>query len=195
MVKELVPIVVAVALWGKLWSGTSVMCRCDNQAVVAVITSRTSHDKRVMHLLRCLFFLEASSDCHLVASHIPGRHNELADDLSRNHLYIFLFPESSPLNITNPTLGTSASLVSATRLDFGVLEESVQRYFEAGLAESTRKVYHSGVKKLLYIIKYHKPSSYNPAHTLLLCCVSSKYRFFKCIYKNLPICCSAYAHQ
>ena len=45
MVKELVPILVAVALWGKLWSGTSVMCRCDNQAVVAVITSRTSHDK------------------------------------------------------------------------------------------------------------------------------------------------------
>jgi hypothetical protein len=35
-VKELVPLV-AVAVWGRKWAGSTVTCRCDNQAVVAVI--------------------------------------------------------------------------------------------------------------------------------------------------------------
>ena len=90
MVKELVPLVVAVALWGRHWSGGSILCKCDNEAVVAVVTSRTSQNKAVMHLLRCLFFLEASFDCHLIATHIPGVYNELADDLSRDRLSSFL---------------------------------------------------------------------------------------------------------
>ena len=89
-VKELVPLVVAAALWGRQWSGSTVMCKCDNQAVVAVIGSRTSSDKQIMHMLRCLFFLEASFDYHLVASHIPGIDNVLADDLSRNRPASFL---------------------------------------------------------------------------------------------------------
>ena len=89
-VKELVPLVLAVALWGSQWKGDTVMCRCDNEAVVAVITTRTAHDKGLMQLLRCLFFLEARFDCHLLASHIPGIHNELADHLSRNRASVFL---------------------------------------------------------------------------------------------------------
>ena len=90
MVKALVPLVAAVALWGKQWTGSTIMCKWDNVAVVTVIGSRTSRNKAVMHLLRCLFFLEASFDCHLLASHIPGVQNELADDLSRNRLTSFL---------------------------------------------------------------------------------------------------------
>ena len=89
-VKELVPLVAAAAIWGEQWSGDVVMCKCDNQSVVAAIKSRTSHNQTVMHLLRCLFFFEASWDCKLVASYIPGIHNELADDLSRNRLLSFL---------------------------------------------------------------------------------------------------------
>ena len=89
-VKELVPLVLAVAPWGSQWKGDTVMCRCDNEAVVAVITTRTAHDKGLMQLLRCLFFLEARFDCHLQASHIPGIHNELADHLSHNRASVFL---------------------------------------------------------------------------------------------------------
>ena len=83
-VQELIPLVVAVALWGSDWRGDVVSCKTDNAAVVAVIATRTSRDKHIMQLLRCLFFLEAKDDCHLVASHIPGVHNELAAHLSRN---------------------------------------------------------------------------------------------------------------
>ena len=35
--KELLPIIVAVAIWGPRWVGSSVLCHCDNESVVAVI--------------------------------------------------------------------------------------------------------------------------------------------------------------
>ena len=56
MVKELIPIVIATA---SFLGGHTVQCKCDNQAVVAVISSRTSKLPMIMHLLRCLFFFEA----------------------------------------------------------------------------------------------------------------------------------------
>ncbi len=37
-VKELLPIVMAVAVWGRLWKGAMVSCRCNNMAVVAIVT-------------------------------------------------------------------------------------------------------------------------------------------------------------
>lgn len=36
-IKELVPIVLAVAVWGKEWHGLTVQARCDNSAVVAIL--------------------------------------------------------------------------------------------------------------------------------------------------------------
>ena len=88
--KELIPIVMAAAMWGKAWEGQVVCCRCDNDAVVAVLNKRTSRDQDLMHLLRCLSFFEARFSFRAVASHIPGVQNSLADDLSRNKLSSFL---------------------------------------------------------------------------------------------------------
>ena len=103
-VKELIPSVAAAAIGGsngrgKQWSGEVVMCKCDNQSVVAAITLRTSHNKTIMHLLHCL---KASWDCklHVVPSHIPGKHDELADDLSRNRL--LSFPQKAPSMAPTP---------------------------------------------------------------------------------------------
>ena len=42
--KELVPIVVAVALWGHLWRGTRVCCYCDNIAVVFALNKGSARD-------------------------------------------------------------------------------------------------------------------------------------------------------
>ena len=67
----------------------SVLCRCDNQAAVQVISSRSCRDPGLMHLLRCLFFLEATYQYELTAVHVAGRDNQLADDLSRNQLSSF----------------------------------------------------------------------------------------------------------
>ena len=70
---ELVPIIIAGMVWGKLWKGSHVCCRCDNQAVVAIIHSRYSRDDKLMHLLRCLFFVEAFFNFSFIAEHVPAR--------------------------------------------------------------------------------------------------------------------------
>ena len=48
--KELLPIVVAVASWGKAWQGKAVLARCDNMAVVAIVNSGSSREAEAMHL-------------------------------------------------------------------------------------------------------------------------------------------------
>ena len=88
-VKELAPIVVACALWGNQWRGATVLCRCDNAAVVSIVNSGSSKDPLVMHLMRSLFFITAVNGISLYAQHIPGKHNNAADALSRNHLPLF----------------------------------------------------------------------------------------------------------
>ncbi len=55
-VKELLPIVMACAVWESQWSSKSVKCFCDNAAVVAILNSGTSKDMLAMHLMRFFFF-------------------------------------------------------------------------------------------------------------------------------------------
>jgi len=89
-VKELLPVVLSVAIWGSMWQGKAVRCRCDNAAVVAVVRSRYSKEPGLMHMLRCIFFMEAHFACMLSATHVPGAINTRADELSRNRLSSFL---------------------------------------------------------------------------------------------------------
>ena len=59
-------------------------------AVVACITSGSSRDQLVMHLLRSLWLISAHYQFEACAIHIPGQKNVAADALSRNHLTLFL---------------------------------------------------------------------------------------------------------
>lgn len=83
--KELVPIVAAVAVWGRRWSGSPVCCHCDNMAVVAAINAGRARYPPVNRLLRCLFFFTAHYKLSLSAVHIPGAANVIADAISRNY--------------------------------------------------------------------------------------------------------------
>ena len=87
--KELLPVIVAVALWGPQWMGSSVLCHCDNESVVAVVRGGYCKDPSLAHMLRCLFFLEAKFDVVLTAAHVPGAENGVADSISRNNLHTF----------------------------------------------------------------------------------------------------------
>ena len=86
---ELLPIVIAAAIWGPKWAGCTVRSNCDNEAVVWVINSGRCEHELMMHLVRCLFFFAAKYNFVLVAKHIPGISNTLADALSRNKLELF----------------------------------------------------------------------------------------------------------
>ena len=89
MVKELVPIVISVAIWGTQLSRKRILIQCDNMGVVAAVTKRSSKEPLAMHLLRCLWFFTAHFDISLTIEHIPGVLNEAADHLSRNNLIAF----------------------------------------------------------------------------------------------------------
>ena len=43
--KEMFPIVIASSVWGRRWAGKVVCCRCDNNAVVAVLNNWTSRGR------------------------------------------------------------------------------------------------------------------------------------------------------
>ena len=88
--KELISIVIAIALWGRNWTGQVVQCRCDNSAVVAVLASQTRNDQDLMYLIRCLAPFEAKLSVRVIGAHLPGAQNTLADNLSRNPLSSFL---------------------------------------------------------------------------------------------------------
>ena len=55
----------------------------------------------MLYLLRSLFFFEAEFQFSLVAAHIPGNQNTLADALSRNNLPLFL--QLSSQEVSGPT--------------------------------------------------------------------------------------------
>ena len=83
LAKELLPIVIAAAIWGKAWRGCTVLCICDNAVVVALINAGYCKHQTAMHLLRCLFFIAAHFDFDIFAHHIPGSLNVTADALTR----------------------------------------------------------------------------------------------------------------
>ena len=158
--KELIPIILACAAWGSTWHGQRVLCHCDNQVVVACLRSRTSKDTGVMHLLRCLVFIEAYHHCHLHPMYIDTRSNHLADDLSRDNLFSFFHKVPGADVLATGSVG---------RLDLNALAPSVQRYFQSGLAPSTQATYKAATKRFyLFCIAYNVFSPF-PLTEQLLC--------------------------
>ena len=104
-VKELLPIVIAAALWGPGWVGKTVRAQCDNAAVVAIVNSGSSREPEAMHLLRCLVFLQAKYSFHIFATHIRGVFNTLTDALSRDNQALFhaLYPQAKKEPVAIPT--------------------------------------------------------------------------------------------
>ncbi len=95
--KELVPIVMATALWGEKWRGQTVQVWCDNAAAVSIVNHGLTRDKQAMHLTRCLAYTMAKFELQLEAAHIRGTNNAKADALSRNNVSLFrhLHPQAN----------------------------------------------------------------------------------------------------
>ena len=104
--KELLPIVLAVAVWGPHWQSKHLLVRCDNMAVVQVINAQNCRDPSLLHLMRGLHFFSALYDIQLKAQHIAGIQNTIADAISRNFLQI-LHRENPSINKTPETIPSS----------------------------------------------------------------------------------------
>lgn len=82
---ELFTIVVALKHWAPQLQGRKFTVACDNSAAVTVMSSNMSKDPFMQRCLRQLWFTAAIFDFEVRTLHVPGRHNQLADCLSRWH--------------------------------------------------------------------------------------------------------------
>uniref|UniRef100_A0A1X7TP25 Reverse transcriptase domain-containing protein n=1 Tax=Amphimedon queenslandica TaxID=400682 RepID=A0A1X7TP25_AMPQE len=71
-VKELIPVVIAAALFGRSWRGKLIVFSVDNQAVVHILNNTHSKESHLMHLIRLLAFYASYYDFWFRAEHIPG---------------------------------------------------------------------------------------------------------------------------
>lgn len=82
-IKELLPIVLAVRVWGSLMANSRILFMTDNQSIVYIINSQTSKDEKMMELVRSLVVCCMKHNIDFRAKHIPGKFNVTADLLSR----------------------------------------------------------------------------------------------------------------
>ena len=95
--KELLPIIVVVAIWGPFWRGASALYHCDDEVVVAAVKRRLQGSYTRPNVAM-LVFLEAKYDASLSAVHVPGIENRVADSILRNNLLLLfnLPPQAQP---------------------------------------------------------------------------------------------------
>ena len=82
---ELFTIVVTLKHWAPQLQGRKFIVACDNSAAVAVITSNASKDPFTQRCLRQMWFTTALFDFEVRALHVPRRHDQFVDYLSRWH--------------------------------------------------------------------------------------------------------------
>ena len=83
---EMIPVVVALLVWGAAWHGHRIRLHCDNMGVIAVWRRGWSRNPLIMDLIRHLSFICARNRCHLDMVYVASRSNTLADALSRGRL-------------------------------------------------------------------------------------------------------------
>ena len=75
---ELVPIVLALFVWGSALSNTKILFRIDNLALVNIVNKRTSKSKRVMSLVRPIVLYTMRYGIQFKTKHIEGTNNQIA---------------------------------------------------------------------------------------------------------------------
>ena len=80
---EMINILVALKIFGPFWANKKVLVKCDNQAVVAVLTHSKTKDPFLVTCARNVWLLAALYDLEVTYVRIRGKHNIIADLLSR----------------------------------------------------------------------------------------------------------------
>ena len=80
---EMINIILALRLFAQFWTGTRVLIRCDNDAVVKVLNAGKARDPYLGACARNVWYIAALADIDLQYVHVLGKNNVVADLLSR----------------------------------------------------------------------------------------------------------------
>ena len=81
--KELLPIVLALEIWGPLLANHKILFLTDNAAVADIINKTSCKEKLIMKLVRRLVLAALKYNIFFRSKHIPGKSNIICDLLSR----------------------------------------------------------------------------------------------------------------
>ena len=105
---EMVPVLLAVFLWGRRLSNCKILLYIDNEALVSVLNKQSAKSKRLMQLVRSFILLAMEYGIIFKATHISTHVNAVADAISRKQFVRFrnLAPEADedPQVIPEPFL-------------------------------------------------------------------------------------------
>ena len=78
-------IVLAAKRWHKRWANKHIVIHSDNKTAVNIINKGSTPDQTIMTELRQLFWLSALFNFRITVQYIKGKHNTVADAISRLH--------------------------------------------------------------------------------------------------------------
>jgi len=126
---ELIPIALAIFLWGSEFKNKKILFHCDNAAVVFIINNKSSKSDRVMSLLRYIVYCSLSLNVQLKTRHISSITNTIADALSRGQVDRF---KKAAIPLSNTSSVLEPFVLEANKL------------IEASISRSTRLTYEYG---------------------------------------------------
>ena len=138
--KGLFPVVIAANLWGSQWSKKHVLFPSDHEAVVAILSSRTSKVPVLMHLLCNLLLSAVRCGFTFTAIRVPGVDTKVAEAISCLAGILMPCSKGSLYTLPNPS-------ASSGQLDTSLLEEHCRFLLVQGLAQSPEKSYASGQRR------------------------------------------------
>ena len=78
----MVNILVALKVYAHTWKGARILIKCDNDAVVKVLSGGIARDPFLAACTWNAWYLAALADVHLQFVHVLGKNNRVADLLS-----------------------------------------------------------------------------------------------------------------
>lgn len=99
--KEMFAILAAVLTWGHHWPGKTIIILTDNLPITEIWHKGSSPSRDIMSLVRTLYLITARLQFVVKLKHIPGKHNIIADSLSRFQMQ--KFQEAAPQADQHPT--------------------------------------------------------------------------------------------
>ena len=101
---EMVPVLLAIHLWGNQMRNKNISFMIDNEGLVAVLNQQTSKSKRLMQLIRPFILFAMQLNMTFKAFHLPSHANKVADSISRCKWALFreLAPYAEPLPMPIP---------------------------------------------------------------------------------------------